>query len=578
MVSFCKPLMCLCMTSFLLALSNLTTAQAQTPIPGFEVVRFIGSVNRSPRSIENLRKSAIERFTSLDTNGDGFDENDINLAHRIAEAKLRSRDIGAWAANDLDADGQVSRRELETILGPQSRRELRGNGILIKPTPEQIRQTLDYLVTKALSDDINGDGILTLSEVIIRSSAENRRDMNQPFSSRELLAFDVNGDARVSYAEFEAVLNSFLNWMDADGSGTFEPREVTTFKRAYEEARRMSQEALAQQQQERLSSSLINACGRLSVPVNATTVTIGAYEGKALSTVRIGEAGNVTSVIDVNILSGDNQLFLLLDSEESIVWRITGQTDRVVGVGVDGENSGVAGIPAPKVQYFGGATCSMDLWKPAYSYGDVGAAVIARVLGQKPDIIYTGYEIGLINLPGGEPESAYKYPGVQPQLTSLAARKIEADMLRFNPGGVVDIDTETIVAKADMVLYPLLPQEAGLAQLAQAGAIEPTGIWLSSPIKGLRMGRDGIEMNSAAGGVFRTGGGDDLILDVGKTYRIVGGSIARSFMGERAYILKEKIGIPIGLGGSHSVTFFLPKDVPPPHGDIAGSEIRALDN
>ena len=555
-----------------------TNLGAQTQNPRVEMISFISSVNTSPGNLGTLRENAVERFVSLDIDGNGFDVSDIKISHQMAESKVRRAGVSAWTVNDLNADGMVSRAELEIVLTPRSRVNLRGSGISFEPTPEQAQQMLDQIIGEAMADDINGDGFITLSEVMITAAATYRENPNQRFRLWDMISFDLNGDARVSKTEFETALDDFLNWMDMNDNGVLDSDETRIFRRAYQDLRGATRSILAEQDQARLRSSLLSVCGRLTVPDNAVSVVIGAHEGQALSSVRVGGAKNVTSVIDINILDGTEELFLMLDSYESVIWRITGQTNRVAGVGISGDISGVIGIAPESVQYFEGSTCNLDLWKPSYSYGSAEAAVLAKVLGQKPNIIFSGYELGLINLPGGEPSRAYRYPDAQPLLTSLAARKVEADMLRFNPGGVVEIEPEEIVTEANVEPYTLLPQEAGLAQLAQAGAIEPTGIWLNTPVRGLRMGFAGIEMDSSNGGVFETNGGDDLILDAGNTYRIVGGSIGRSFMGQRAYIIREPIEFPVGLGGAHSVTFLLPHGIRPPSGDISGSELQELQN
>ena len=203
----------LCLILGMVLSFGLAEANAQTQLPSLETFRFFGSVDQSPRSLSLLRKSAIERFNILDVDGGGsFDTGDIRYSYQIAEAIQRSRLVAAWAKNDLNADGVVSRVELEVVLGPMSRRDLKGSGILIKPSPEQIRQTLDHLVGEVLSDDIDRDGILTLSEVLIAASAKYRRDSNLRFNPLEVLSFDADGDARVTLAEFESVLDSFLNW------------------------------------------------------------------------------------------------------------------------------------------------------------------------------------------------------------------------------------------------------------------------------------------------------------------------------------------------------------------------------
>ena len=88
-------------------------------------------------------------------------------------------------------------------------------------------------------------------------------------------------------------------------------------------------------------------------------------------------------------------------------------------------------------------------------------------------------------------------------------------MLRFFPGGVVDIDPKAVVASVPAVSYEVLPSQAGLVQLLSTGALT---------------------QNSS---------------------------------GE--YIVRRKIRFPAGLAGAHSVTFLVLKGTPYPDGDPAHS-------
>lgn len=568
------------LATLLITSPNLSGAQTQQNVPNHDVIKFMGTVRTDSEFFSARRQAAIKMFEALDTDGGGYGPSDDNLTNQITEARQRGVKVGKWAANDLNGDGVASRTELELVFGPKSRENLRVNGLVLKPSDEQVREILDRWVAYALRWDYDGNDVVSLYEIINGSRAEyierveNTVTTPRPF----IFGFDANKDGTVEREEFEKVLDDFINWYDVNGNGVADTSEKKMYTDARQNANRAVHEDIVRARGERERAAEPNVCGRLDVPENATTIVIGGYEGKAVSSVHVGGAQNVTRVIDVKIRLGFGSVFLMLDTYDSVIWRISGETHRVVGVGIDGTAAGVVGIPVENVQYFNSRPCELNLWKRANNSSvDDEMKLLAVVLGEQPDVFINGYELGLVNIPNGVSTFEYKYPGVLPKLTSVAGRKVEADFLRFNPGGVVSIDPATVVSNASVEPYALLPQEAGLARLAEAGAIEPAGIWLSTPIQGLRMGREGIEMSTGDGKSFRSQGGDDLILYGGKEYRIVGGSIERSFMGERNYILRERINIPVGLGGAHSVTFLLPDDVPPPRGDIAGSELKALE-
>ena len=84
-------------------------------------------------------------------------------------------------------------------------------------------------------------------------------------------------------------------------------------------------------------------------------------------------------------------------------------------------------------------------------------------------------------------------------------------MDRFSPGGVIQIDSKTVVADVAVAPYEVLPQQAGLVQLLKTGALTQNGA------------------------------------------------------GE--YIVRQKIRFPAGLAGAHAVTFLVIKGTPYPDGD-----------
>ena len=550
---------------------------AQPKLPDDGVLRFMSAVSRNPGNVASFRQGALKRFSELDIDGNGFEQSDIDLYLLKDRARIRSVAIAAWAKNDLNADGTVSRDELERLFARASRQYLRGNGIVIKPSAEQVRQALDALVKNALGADIDNNGVLTLYEVMAASDAGYTAPNNAYTFTNQMLSFDANQDGRVPQDEFEKVLDGFMDWVDVDKNGTIDSTERGVFVRSYQAANRATYTETVRVREERERAKDSETCGRLEVPDGVSTVVVGGYEGKALSTVRIGNEGNVTSVIDLKVGIGFGKIFLMLDSYHSVIWRISGQTHRIAGVGIDAEVAGVIGIPEENVQYFNGQDCALDIWKHSGTRGTGEALLLTSVLGREPDVIISGYELGGIKIPSGVALQEYHYSNVLSPLTSLAGRKVEADMLRFNPGGIVKISPETVASRTQVSTYEMLPQEAGLARLAELGAIQPAELWLHTPIHGLRMGRDGIEIPASSGRFVKSSAGDDLFEDAGKTFRIVGGSVERSFIGERMYILRERIDIPIGLDGAHSVIFLLPDDVPPPRGRLAGSELRALE-
>jgi len=318
-------------------------------------------------------------------------------------------------------------------------------------------------------------------------------------------------------------------------------------------------------------------CGRLNVPDSAAVVVVGGYEGQAISSHRIGRARNETHVIDIRVELGREPLFLMLDSLHSVIWRVSGNIARVAGVGIDGTIAGIIGIEPEKVQYFDGVVCDLDIWKGVLPDNARETGAMLQILKQSPKTVLSGYELGLVSVPSGNIPRVYRYPGERPSLGTFEARQVERDLRRFHPGGIVDIEPERVVSNTVVAPYDLLPMEAGLAQLVEAGAIEITGLRQFTRADTWGEENQVIAVRTSKGRVIRLRGGDDFINDDGQSIRVVGGAPERSFIGERQYILREEISVPIGLSGAHSVIFWLPEGVLPPRGDLGGSELFALE-
>jgi hypothetical protein len=100
---------------------------------------------------------------------------------------------------------------------------------------------------------------------------------------------------------------------------------------------------------------------------------------------------------------------------------------------------------------------------------------------------------------------------IKPRKQRAAGAAVSPELLRFHPEGVQEIDPRTVVASAPVERYLVLPEEAGLSQLEQEGAITRTG--------------------------------------------------------PREFLVRKKIRFPTGLNGAHLVMFRIQEGVPVPQGD-----------
>ena len=103
----------------------------------------------------------------------------------------------------------------------------------------------------------------------------------------------------------------------------------------------------------------------------------------------------------------------------------------------------------------------------------------------------------------------------KPPSASVATGDLERNFLFLTPGGLVEIDPKSVVASTTVEPYEVRPQEAGLIQLMQSGAL------------------------------------------------------TQNQRGE--FLIHSKIRFPIALDGRHAAKFLLMRGVPMPEGNPGGS-------
>lgn len=144
--------------------------------------------------------------------------------------------------------------------------------------------------------------------------------------------------------------------------------------------------------------------------------------------------------------------------------------------------------------------------------------------GKAADTIVAAYKVSGFSIPSGKVAASRRDAKTKNETFELAEAGLQSgiiaqadesaarnDLRRYSPGGVIDIEANAVIASEKAVSYDVLPQEGGLIQLLQSGA--------------LRQNRRG------------------------------------------EYIVTRKIRFPAGLNGAHSVTFLVMNGVPFPDGD-----------
>ena len=441
---------------------------------------------QAARQPDRFRDQMIQQLFQLSPNG-ALSEEQAQIHHERTETQNRETQMLVWRLNDLNGDGMVSEDEITRLR-------------MVMTTSERAR--VESQLTAA---DVDGDGNVSDSESKAAFTAEiarsRSRRSNRHITTLQSLDFDQNGITTVE--DIVAALASLSN----TSAGA----------------------ALA----------LENAGCNLPIPsASAEIILFGAYEGQSVSTVAVAGLDQETSFATLNIEPGDTPLYIVATVFDAAVLNITGATERVERlVGSSQKALGVAGLEKEKVTFAPRKACGFHYFHDVNDQNIIQTkARVAAHLKRTPNHVLGAYGVESVSLPSGEglETKKSKSRGVtiiqgnrRVQLTGggikdlgpKSASSTERDLLRYYPGGIASVMPEDVITAGDTALaYDVLPQQAGLLQLVDAGALS----------------------------VMKNG-----------TYSI-DKPIAR---------------FPAGLNGGHSVQFLLRRGVPMPKGNPGHSSV-----
>jgi hypothetical protein len=213
-------------------------ATAQESSPSHEeansgLTTYALGIARPQDRLDSFKAKARRLFVASDLDGGGVSRSDYEMADQLHVAAARAHRIRQWAELDLDGDGTVTRTEAERAKLGQAMRALRPQGITAEPTRDQRAALLDRLLADAFSDDLDGNGTITLAEVLDAQRArQTRQASSQVASSLVPLALDRDGDGVVSIAEFDASVAEAFAAIDADRDGVLGHDEIGAARRS----------------------------------------------------------------------------------------------------------------------------------------------------------------------------------------------------------------------------------------------------------------------------------------------------------------------------------------------------------
>ena len=541
---------------------NPVLADSPPPLTADEqlILRMAPLLLRS-KSLETAIKNQKRIFDNTDIDGDGVSARDYRLAKGLNDAGRRASILNTWLRKDLDGNGEVSREELEIVLGREARRSARNNSAKVALTDDQVREIFTRRLEEALVVDVDKDGVVTFREML--KLANEKTFVDRPKLDSDLpvpLSLDADGDGRVSEEEFDAVLERVVSAVDTDGDGSLSEPEK---KAAKETIRNLGKRASEIRHRERIAAKnreIAEACTFPAPPEGAEILYMSAYEGAALSTIALGGDDADVSVIDLRIEPGEPPLYVLLASYEAVIWRFSGAVDRVVQVAVNSwmrdpggaARAGVAGLPAERIHFTPKKDCLRHFTDP---YNDKKAAaaleLVPFLLGRGADHVAATYSAGPVSLPSGELEEIASYPGRRKLPVGSRGEVMWQEIDRFFPGGLVETDPASVVSPVAVAPYRVLPKIAGIAQLLDERLLEVAEV---SPV----IIANGIHIH--------TGGGRDSI-------SVPKGTSIKFMEKPSKFTILGKITLPAGLCGAFSTTFILPPGIPEPDGNPCHSKI-----
>jgi hypothetical protein len=472
-------------------------------------------------------------FHSVDRNLDGV----VNAADAKLQAEawvraMRSAALNELLYNDLDFDGVITRDEVVRTQDATIRRHphLVARGYALSEA--ELQRHIGQAVERIMRADRNNDGRIDWDEMLAFAREKPvPEDTHEGARIKAILSFDADGDGSVTLTEFDAGATQFFAAVDANHDGVISREEIEAAnKRRREEQQRQRAEV------RRL------ACAMPKPSDAARVILLRAPSGDALSTVTLLSQDVTVDTRALRVETGDDPLYLIVRFSDATIFRLSGAVGRIERLVLAGSRTGpnrserehkplagVTGIAADRVTFLGQPDCIEDFLVPSEGAMQVLAKLEAE-LGRRPVPTAAFGKGSTVAVPSGQISGEDREPF---ELTirsdngvlrfERGANRVGSDsqnpqvlLRRFYEGGIVDIDPAAVIASVPVERYTVLPSQAGLLQLLQAGVLQ----------------------------------------DISKNSRP-----------PKQYLVRAKTRFPAGLHGGHLVKFIVARGVPKPDGD-----------
>jgi Ca2+-binding EF-hand superfamily protein len=549
---------------FLLMLSTLGGAQNAPPSPSVPpmspATQYLQQRLHPGGTLENFLQQMRNEFRQGDADSNGeINAADIELHANAGAASMRAMFAMMIMRADLNDDGVVTVEELRRFF-----RYERRTYSMAGASNSRLEEQIEAEVKKLMAADADGDGRITYAKAMrfAKSTPEFQRGIpNFGAMAERLLMFAPEGKSSVKLADIESAASAVFTLIDTDGDGKISQDEFKDFRSRPDhpdEQRRVAAQLAKQEreqkrkdaEEERIRKEVEAqaACAMPKASDAAKVVLFGAYQVEAISTATIGSQDVAVGVGNVTVEPGNDPLYLVLVTFRPTIWRFYGAVERIerlvltgtmtgsgTGRGMPNEKPlvGATGVAAEKITFLGQSKCINYFTETPSSQGAIAAAAVRREAGKDVSVLAARYALADVSFPSGQIQTtrdsnqgqliimkrsgSLKIEGdTRNVIVQTGPSNLSSELKRFSPGGVVEVDPRRVVASLPVERYEVLPQQAGLLQLVQAGTLEEKS-------------------------------------------------------GE--FLIKDKIRFPAELTGAHSVKFLLLRGVPTPDGDPGHSEV-----